>query len=266
MGIPILTVASLTLLRRGFLPANRQRERDRLGPVAWWYEIRWLQHEPYVTAHEREERYCYAAELAEAANQNKGDLAKIQHNVLGLFTFLHLYFGDREFRDRNGVRLGVVCSCGLAVAVVVSMVWLLTGTPFTPGMPLVSSVIAPAATLEILILPVLRWRYERIRLLHMADARAFAASEIRRLVRKKFRSGTEGSDSVVSHTDANGKALDAPTLILLAWITFSRWRRRGRAGRRSGGDRAFSRYPLVGDDAGVEDVMITPSRRGNRHR
>lgn len=219
LGGAIFSVLSLLVLRRGFLPSGSRQKREWLGPATWWYTIRRLQAEPYVTATEQQDYFCYAAELMMLAEHNQEDSLKIADALSGFGTFLYLYFGNKEFRDRNGVRLPAVCCCGLAVVIASSAVWLLAGTWFS------SEIILPAVLAEIFLWILLRWRYERVRLINMASARRSAADDIRHLAIKKLRLQQGTPVRATGSRDLTATALSAAAGIAIGCFSWSLWRR-----------------------------------------
>lgn len=223
-GVAFITAPGLIILRRGFLPLNRRRERDQLGPSAWCHEVRRLQLEPYITTHEKQRACCYAARLSASAEGNRRDLAQIRDNLRGFGVFLHLYFGDKDYRIRNNVRLGAVVCFGIAVTVVTGAVWLLAGTWFS------ARVIAPFVSGEILLWLVLRWRYERVRLNHIAEARDSAASEIGHLTEKKLRLNPETLARPTEYTAMRARTFRTATGILCGRVSLSRRSRLRKSG------------------------------------
>ena len=130
-----------------------------------------------------------------------------------------MYFGDKDYRIRNNVRLGMVACFGIAVTAAAGAVWLLAGTWFS------SQVIAPFVSGEILLWLVLRWRYERVRLKHMAEARDSAASEIYALTEKKLYLSPEAVVRNTEYTNMTARTPRIVTSILFGRVSLSRRRR-----------------------------------------
>jgi hypothetical protein len=178
LGGSAIATGGILIMRGGFRATSQRQDRHRLGLAALGYESRRLSLQPYLTAIERV-RYLELSDHAMALETNiRKDYRKIHSGWPGFAAFARMYISDKDYRKRNDIHTRVTAICFLAVAVVICATWWCANS--SPAL-----VIACLVTAEPLAWAALRWRYERIRLKHLAEAFSKTAAELRLLSKKK---------------------------------------------------------------------------------